>query len=135
MKTTKLLSCVMLGLSLLAGPALAQSSVSVKGQFITGQSSSVWLGSKVIGLNIYDPQNNKIGDIEQLLVDRNGIIEFVVIGVGGFLGSGQKGRRSAIQIATVGVPAGRKSEQFDDRFEYTRDDFVEHGDGCFQGLP
>ena len=90
MKTTKLLSCVMLGLSLLAGPVLAQSSVSVKGQFITGQSSSVWLGSKLIGLNIYDPQNNKIGDIEQLLVDRNGIIEFVVIGVGGFLGVDKK---------------------------------------------
>jgi hypothetical protein len=90
MKTTTLFSCIIIGSSLLAGPALAQSPVSVKGQFITSQSSSEWLGSKLIGLNIYDEKNNKIGSIDQLLVDRNGIIEGVVIGVGGFLGVDKK---------------------------------------------
>ena len=88
MKTTKLLTYVLVGSSLLAGPALAQSSA--KGNFITEQSSSEWLGSKLIGLNVYDPQNNKIGDIDQLLVDRTGNVKGVVIGVGGFLGVDQK---------------------------------------------
>jgi hypothetical protein len=88
MKTTKLLSCIIVGSSLLAGPALAQSFE--KSQFITEQSSSGWLGSKLIGLNVYDPQKNKIGDIDQLLVDRSGNIEGVVIGVGGFLGVNKK---------------------------------------------
>src|SRR5665213_1978326 len=88
MKTTKLLSGIILGSCLLAGPALAQSSA--KGQFITEQSSSEWLGSKLIGLNVYDLQKNKIGDVDQLLVDRNGNIEGVVIGVGGFLGVDKK---------------------------------------------
>jgi hypothetical protein len=88
MKTIKLLTCVIVGSSLLAGPALAQNSA--KGQFITEQSSGEWLGSKLIGLNVYDPQNNKIGGVDQLLVDRSGNIEGVVIGVGGFLGVDQK---------------------------------------------
>lgn len=88
MKTTKLLGCVIVGSALLAAPAFAQSSA--KGQFITEQSSSEWLGSKLIGLNVNDPQNNKIGDIDQLLVDRNGTIEGVVIAVGGFLGMDKK---------------------------------------------
>ncbi|HEY5306393.1 MAG TPA: PRC-barrel domain-containing protein [Pseudolabrys sp.] len=88
MKTIKLLSGIILGSCLLAGPALAQSSL--KGQFITQQSSSEWLGSKLIGLNVYDPQKNKIGDIDQLLVDRTGNVEGVVIGVGGFLGVDKK---------------------------------------------
>jgi hypothetical protein len=90
MKTTSLFSCIIVGSSLLAGPTFAQSSVSVKGQFMTGQSSSEWLGSKLIGLNIYDEKNNKIGAVDQLLVDRNGLIEGVVIGVGGFLGVDKK---------------------------------------------
>jgi sporulation protein YlmC with PRC-barrel domain len=90
MKTTTLFSCIIIGSSLLAGPALAQSPVSVKGQFMTSQSSSEWLGSKLIGLNIYDEKNNKIGSIDQLLVDRSGVIEGVVIGVGGFLGVDKK---------------------------------------------
>jgi sporulation protein YlmC with PRC-barrel domain len=90
MKTATLFSCIIIGSSLLAVPALAQSPVSVKGQFMTSQSSSEWLGSKLIGLNIYDEKNNKIGSIDQLLVDRNGIIEGVVIGVGGFLGVDKK---------------------------------------------
>ena len=61
-----------------------------KDQFITQQSSSDWLGSKLIGLNVYDPHKNKIGDVDQLLVDRTGNIEGVVIGVGGFLGVDKK---------------------------------------------
>jgi|SRR6185437_1225828 len=88
MKTTKLLACAIIGSALLAGPAFAQSAA--KGQFITEQSSSQWLGSKLIGLNVNDPQNNKIGDIDQLLVDRDGKIKGVVIGVGGFLGVNKK---------------------------------------------
>jgi hypothetical protein len=88
MMTTKLLSCIIVGSSLLAAPALAQSST--KGQLITEQSSLEWFGSNVVGLTVNDPQNNKIGDIDQLLIDRNGNIEGVVIRLGGFLGMEKK---------------------------------------------
>src|SRR6202162_6089769 len=47
-----------------------------------------WRASKVIGLNVYNDNNESIGSINDLLTDKNGSIKAVVIGVGGFLGVG-----------------------------------------------
>jgi sporulation protein YlmC with PRC-barrel domain len=99
-----------LGLTLLAGTALAQSNppasnapAATKPATTTSSSASstnnaaeqnastmnVWQGSKLIGLNVYDQQYEKIGDIKELLVDKDGKIDQVAIGVGGFLGMGE----------------------------------------------
>ncbi len=48
-----------------------------------------WRSSKLIGLNVYNDQNEKLGDISEILLDKSGKVEGVVIGVGGFLGMGQ----------------------------------------------
>jgi sporulation protein YlmC with PRC-barrel domain len=40
--------------------------------------------------NVYDPSNNKIGEIEDVLVDKSGKISAVIIAVGGFLGMDTK---------------------------------------------
>jgi hypothetical protein len=40
--------------------------------------------------SVHDPQDNKIGDTEDLLVNQNGKIDAAIIGVGGFLGVGEK---------------------------------------------
>jgi hypothetical protein len=40
--------------------------------------------------NVYDPQDNKIGEIMDVLVDREGKATALIIGVGGFLGMGEK---------------------------------------------
>jgi sporulation protein YlmC with PRC-barrel domain len=40
--------------------------------------------------NVYDTADNKIGDIQDLLVDKSGKISAALIGVGGFLGIGEK---------------------------------------------
>ena len=45
--------------------------------------------SKLIGLNVYNEQNEKLGDINEILLDKSGKVEGVVIGVGGFLGMGE----------------------------------------------
>lgn len=39
---------------------------------------------------VYDHNNTKIGDISDVLVGSNGQINAVIIGVGGFLGAGEK---------------------------------------------
>jgi hypothetical protein len=52
----------------------------------TGQ----WRASKLIGVDVYNEQNEKLGDIDELLVDASGKVTGVVIGVGGFLGMGQR---------------------------------------------
>jgi hypothetical protein len=62
---------------LMAGTALAQSS---KGE---------WRASKMIGVNVYNDSNEKLGSIDELIMKKDGKIDKVIIGVGGFLGVGQ----------------------------------------------
>ena len=40
--------------------------------------------------NVYDPSDAKIGEIEDVLVDRDGKIIAFIVAVGGFLGMGEK---------------------------------------------
>jgi sporulation protein YlmC with PRC-barrel domain len=49
----------------------------------------MWRASKLIGLNVYNDQNEKLGDISEVLLDKSGKVDGVVIGVGGFLGMGK----------------------------------------------
>lgn len=51
--------------------------------------SNLWRSSKLIGLNVYNDKNEKLGDINEILLDKSGKVEGVVIGVGGFLGMGE----------------------------------------------
>lgn len=71
----------------LALPALAQGTTA---QFVTQQSTDQVRASKLVGVDIYGPDNVKIGDISEVLLNRDGTAQAVVIGVGGFLGIGQK---------------------------------------------
>jgi sporulation protein YlmC with PRC-barrel domain len=47
-----------------------------------------WRTSKVVGLNVYNNENQSIGSINDLLTDKSGNIKAAVISVGGFLGVG-----------------------------------------------
>jgi sporulation protein YlmC with PRC-barrel domain len=40
--------------------------------------------------NVYDPADNKIGDIDDVLIDKAGNVSALIVGVGGFLGMGEK---------------------------------------------
>lgn len=53
------------------------------------QSSNEWRGSKVIGLYVYNDANERLGSINDLLMDSSGKVSKAVIGVGGFLGIGE----------------------------------------------
>ena len=44
----------------------------------------------MVGLSVYNDKNESIGSINDLLTEKDGKIKAVVIGVGGFLGVGQK---------------------------------------------
>ena len=49
----------------------------------------MWRASKLIGLNVYNDQNEKLGDISEVLLDKSGKVDGIVIGVGEFLGMGK----------------------------------------------
>jgi sporulation protein YlmC with PRC-barrel domain len=53
------------------------------------QASARLLASDIYKANVYDNSENKIGDVTDLIIS-NGNIRAAVIGVGGFLGAGQK---------------------------------------------
>jgi sporulation protein YlmC with PRC-barrel domain len=40
--------------------------------------------------NVYDPKDNKIGEVMDVLVDDSGKIASLIVGVGGFVGAGEK---------------------------------------------
>jgi sporulation protein YlmC with PRC-barrel domain len=49
-----------------------------------------WRASKVVGLNVYNDQNENVGSINDLLMDKSGSVKAAVISVGGFLGMGSR---------------------------------------------
>jgi len=80
-------------------PALAQSNPPASSQppaatatpvpAVTKTQGNLWRASKLKGLNVYNEQNEKLGDITEILIDKSGKVDGIVIGVGGFLGMGQ----------------------------------------------
>jgi sporulation protein YlmC with PRC-barrel domain len=80
--------------TLLAGSALAQTTAPTQpagpGQVMTQMPRDLMRGSQLMGIDVYGADNQKIGDIDEVLVDRQGKIHGLVVGVGGFLGIGQK---------------------------------------------
>jgi sporulation protein YlmC with PRC-barrel domain len=58
--------------------------------WMTQEASGQWRTSKLIGLNVYNNENQKIGDISELIVDQSGKLQAVVVGAGGFLGLDQR---------------------------------------------
>jgi sporulation protein YlmC with PRC-barrel domain len=79
---------------LMAGTALAQTTAPTQpagsGQVMTQMPQDLMRGSQLMGIDVYGADNQKIGDIDEVLVDRQGKIHGLVVGVGGFLGIGQK---------------------------------------------
>jgi len=49
-----------------------------------------WRASKVVGVNVYNDQNENVGTINDFLMDKSGNIKAAVISVGGFLGLGSR---------------------------------------------
>jgi sporulation protein YlmC with PRC-barrel domain len=83
----------------LTTPAFAQtpdkSMASAQGQsttekFVQKQQANDWRGSKLIGTTVYGQDNASIGEVTDVLIGNDGKIRAAVIGVGGFLGVGEK---------------------------------------------
>jgi sporulation protein YlmC with PRC-barrel domain len=58
--------------------------------FVTVQPQGLWLASQFLGQAITNQAGETIGDVNDVLFDKNGRVATVVIGVGGFLGLGEK---------------------------------------------
>jgi sporulation protein YlmC with PRC-barrel domain len=92
----KYMTAGLLGSALLATVAFAQTPTATGDRAnvapVTATDSSFqgnWRASKLVGLNVYNDNNESLGSINDLLTDKDGNIKAVIIGVGGFLGVGE----------------------------------------------
>jgi sporulation protein YlmC with PRC-barrel domain len=94
----KYVATALVGTALMGGAAFAQDSTTSTTPAPSASSSSTtiqqnlkgnWRASKLVGVDVYNEANEKLGDISDVLVDNTGKINAVVIGIGGFLGVGQ----------------------------------------------
>jgi sporulation protein YlmC with PRC-barrel domain len=67
--------------------AMPETSTAVTSHII--QSDEV-RASKMIGSTVYDLQNRNIGKVSDLVLNKNGTVDVVVVDVGSFLGMGGK---------------------------------------------
>lgn len=58
--------------------------------FIPEQMQEQWLASNLIGTKVRGTGDESVGEVNDVLLDRNGNVVGAVIGVGGFLGMGEK---------------------------------------------
>ena len=63
--------------------------VSTKGRIMM-QDQDTFLASDLTGAIVYNPQDESIGDVNDVIVSRDGKVDGIVVGVGGFLGMGEK---------------------------------------------
>jgi len=85
--------------TMLAGVAFAQTPTATTDQPNTAPKAAAsdtssfhgdWRTSKIVGLKVYNDQNEDIGSINDLLTDKSGNIKAAVVSVGGFLGMGSR---------------------------------------------
>jgi sporulation protein YlmC with PRC-barrel domain len=72
-----------------ASPPAATTAPAGDLKFYTHQASEM-RASKLIGTKVRNNANENIGDINELVIDKDGKVAAVVIGVGGFLGIGER---------------------------------------------
>ena len=81
--------------SLLASTAMAQTPTTatrpeINSANVTQTYKGQWRIYKMIDLDVYNQNNEKLGEISELLTDQTGKIQTAILGVGGFLGVGER---------------------------------------------
>jgi PRC-barrel domain len=68
----------------------ADSARPGSSQIVETQGRDEWLASRLKGTTVLGPDNQKVGDIIDILFDKSGQVRAFVVGVGGVLGLGAK---------------------------------------------
>lgn len=98
----------MLALCLGVMPMLTASQLSAQTsptalEFVTSQPANQSLARVFLGANVTNTDGEVVGDVNDLMFDSTGMIRTVVIGVGGFLGMGEKSVAVPYSALTIGT--------------------------------
>jgi hypothetical protein len=101
-------------------PAPTASTAAGKANFVTKQTSDQWLASKFKGTDVIGADEKKIGDVSDILFDKDKKILAYIVGVGGFLGIGAKD--VALDPASFQTVPGKDASDFKLRLSMTKDE-------------
>src|SRR6476620_7257151 len=86
---TKVIAAALLSAALITGAASAQNKTATTDSGSAMHREGEWRASKLVGVDVYNEANEKIGDINEVILDRSGKVANVILGVGGVLGLGE----------------------------------------------
>lgn len=75
-------------------------------EYVTSETAGSVYSSDLVGQSVYGTEDDKVGDINDLLLDQGGNVEAVIIGVGGFIGLGEKDVAVTLESLDVQVTDG-----------------------------
>ena len=101
----------------------AMPSTAATGKFVTKQSPDQHLASKFKGTDVIGTDEKKIGDVSDILFDKDKKILAYIVGVGGFLGIGQKD--VALDPAAFQMVPGTSATDYKLRLSMTKDELKE----------
>jgi sporulation protein YlmC with PRC-barrel domain len=83
---SKCLAIAFLATASMTGAASAQTATVDSTTSATTREEGEWRASKLAGIDVYNEANEKIGDINEVILHRSGKVAKVILGVGGVLG-------------------------------------------------
>ncbi len=89
---SRYLATALLSTALMTGVASAQTATTKTANVENTASmhrEGEWRASKLVGVDVYNEANEKLGDINEVILDKSGKVAHVILGVGGFLGMGE----------------------------------------------
>ena len=89
-----------------SAPPPAASSTKDTAELATKLPADAISISTYYNEDVYDTQDNKIGDVNDILLDKDGRLSTAIIGVGGFLGVGEKDVAVPFKALKVAEKAG-----------------------------
>jgi hypothetical protein len=78
---------------------IASATTSTETKFIGQQAAGQLLATNLIGMTVYGPADENLGNVNDIILAANGSPDALVIGVGGFLGIGE--RNVAVSFSAV----------------------------------
>jgi sporulation protein YlmC with PRC-barrel domain len=77
-----------------------------------------WTVTNYYKQDVYDPSQSKVGSVDDVLLDKSGKVTGLVIGVGGFLGAGEKD----VIVPFTAVKTEKKNDKWWLTLDQTKDD-------------
>ena len=89
---SKLIAAAFLATAVMTGIASAQTNTGSKDTASTSATmqKDEYSAYKLVGINVYNQGNEKIGEVKDILLEKSGKAEKVILSVGGFLGLGER---------------------------------------------